>query len=215
MVVTGSTLRLVPAHLQSTTPNYWRASCRVPGPDLQRQATASPRNKNQLRVRSADNSFWTHRREPMNQSRPALVVGIDGSQSSEDALRWAADQARLTGAELHAVTAWQTPAAYGYYTDYPDDDAKAAAEKTLEQVVSKLLGIPPSVPVVASVVKAPAAEALVDVSRSAELLVVGSRGGGTFAGMSLGSVSQRCVQHSACPVVVVRHRGDETRSGRR
>jgi len=140
----------------------------------------------------------------MNQARPAIVVGVDGSPGSEGALRWAAKQAQLTGAELHAITSWQTPSAYGYYVDYSDADAAAEAQKTLEQVISKSLGIPPSVPVVTSVVKGQPAEVLVEASRSAELLVVGSRGRGGFTAMLLGSVSQHCVQHAACTVVVVR-----------
>ncbi|TVS87014.1 universal stress protein [Mycobacterium helveticum] len=133
-----------------------------------------------------------------------MVVGVDGSPGSEGALRWAAKQAQLTGAELHAITSWQTPSAYGYYVDYSDADAAAEAQKTLEQVISKSLGTPPSVPVVTSVVKGQPAEVLVEASRSAELLVVGSRGRGTFTAMLLGSVSQHCVQHAACTVVVVR-----------
>lgn len=140
----------------------------------------------------------------MPETRPVIVVGIDGSSCSEDALRWAAKQAQLTGAEVHAVIAWQSPSSYGYYVDYSDADAAADAEKTLERVISESLGAPPSAPVTSVVVKGQPAEALVDASRSADLLVVASRGRGAFAGMLLGSVSQHCVQHAACPVVVVR-----------
>jgi nucleotide-binding universal stress UspA family protein len=151
----------------------------------------------------------------MSETRPLIVVGIDGSQGSEDALCWAAKQAQLTGVELRAVTAWQSPSSYGYYVDYSDADAAADAEKTLEQVISKSLGIPPSVPVTSSAVKGQPAEVLIDACRAGDLLVVGSRGRGVFAGMLLGSVSQHCVQHAVCPVVVVRSPAEDKRAGGR
>lgn len=140
----------------------------------------------------------------MNEVRPVIVVGIDGSKASEDALRWAASQAQLIGGEVHAVIAWQMPSSYGFYVDYSEEEAAADTGKTLEQVVSKTLGIPPPVPVTSSVVKGRPTEVLVEASRSADLLVVGSRGRGAFTGMLLGSVSQHCVQHAACPVLVFR-----------
>lgn len=140
----------------------------------------------------------------MNESQSAIVVGVDGSEDSNDALRWAAKQAALTGTEVRAVTAWHSPSSYGYYVDYSDSDAAAYARATLEKAVAAVLGDPPTVPVTLSVVKGKPAKALIDASRSAELLVVGSRGLGGFTGMLLGSVSQQCVHHAACPVVVVR-----------
>nr|WP_083212255.1 universal stress protein [Mycobacterium malmoense] len=140
----------------------------------------------------------------MTDARPVIAVGIDGSEASKDALRWAANQAQLTSGEVHAVIAWQTPSSYGYYVDYFDADAAADARKTLQEVVSSTLGESPSVPVTSRVVKGQPAEVLIEASRSADLLVVGSRGRGAFTGMLLGSVSQHCVQHAACPVLVVR-----------
>lgn len=150
----------------------------------------------------------------MPETRPIIVVGVDGSQGSEDALRWAAKQAQLTGAEVHAVIAWQTPSSYGYYVDYSDADAAADAEKTLEQVISKSLGIPPSAPVTSIAAKGQPAEVLIEASRSADLLVVGSRGRGAFTGMLLGSVSQHCVQNAVCPIVVVPSSADDRRAGK-
>lgn len=140
----------------------------------------------------------------MTEAHPIIVVGVDGSEASADALRWAAKQAQLTAGEVHAVITWQTPSSYGFYVDYTDDDAAADARKTLEKVVTKVLGEPPSAPVTLRVVRGQAAEVLTEASRSADLLVVGSRGRGGFAGMLLGSVSQHCVQHAACPVLVFR-----------
>ena len=140
----------------------------------------------------------------MTEAHPVIVVGIDGSEASADALRWAANQARLSAGEVQAVITWQTPSSYGFYVDYTDDDATADARKTLEKVVADVLGEPPSVPVNLRVVKGQPADVLTEATRSADLLVVGSRGRGAFAGMLLGSVSQHCVQHASCPVLVFR-----------
>ena len=81
------------------------------------------------------------------EANPVIVVGIDGSEASADALRWAVNQARLSSGELHAVITWQLPSSYGFYVDYTDDDAAADARKTLEKVVNEVAGEPPSVPV--------------------------------------------------------------------
>ena len=136
--------------------------------------------------------------------RPVIVIGVDGSEPSKDALRWAAKQAELTGAELHAVTAWRFPPTYGYPVDYSDVDFAAQARKTLVEVVAETLGQTPPVPVTARVIEGHPAAVLIDASRSADLRVVGSRGRGAFTGILLGSVSQQCVLHATCPVLVVR-----------
>lgn len=137
-------------------------------------------------------------------TKPVVVVGVDGSQASKDALRWAAKQAQLTGAEVHAVIAWRWPTTYGWAPDYSVDFA-AEARKKLEEVVADTLGAAPSVPVSISVIEGHPAKALCDASQGTDLLVVGSRGHGAFTGMLLGSVSQHCVQHASCPVLVFRH----------
>ena len=140
------------------------------------------------------------------QHTPVIVVGVDASENGQIALRWALQQARLTGAELHAVTAWEVSAAYGYVPMYTDVDLEGDARKqqdvALEQVAAEAEGVT----VVHRVVRGHAAEALLDAARDADLLVVGSRGHGTFAGTLLGSVSQQCVHHAHCPVVVVPRR---------
>lgn len=143
----------------------------------------------------------------MIKSDPVIIVGVDGSQASEDALRWAAGQAQLTGGELHAVITWQTPSSYGYYVDYSDADAASDARKTLKTAVTCALGESPPVSPTLRVVKGQPADVLIEASRSADLLVVGSQGRGAFTGMLLGSVSQHCVQHALCPVVVIRTTG--------
>ena len=78
-------------------------------------------------------------------ARPVTVVGVDGSQASKDALRWAGKQAEMMGAELHAVIAWRLPTTYGWAPDYSDVDFAAEARKTLEAVVVETLGGAPSV----------------------------------------------------------------------
>lgn len=137
-----------------------------------------------------------------NEDRPVIVVGVDGSESSRDALRWAARQAKVTGADLHAVTAWHLPEIYAY----EPRDYEADARKALDHAVEQALGPDPGVPLVTRVVLGDPAPVLIDASRGAQLLAVGSHGHGGFVGMLLGSVSQHCVGHAQCPVVVVRHR---------
>lgn len=131
-----------------------------------------------------------------------IVVGVDGSNSSLKALRWAARQARLTGGELHAVHAWDVPSAYGYVpTIELDWAAEAAAE--LARAVKEALDPADARRVHAELVRGHGAEALMDAAADADVLVVGSRGHGGFAGLLLGSVSQFLVSHAECPVVVI------------
>ncbi|MBW6436901.1 universal stress protein [Actinoplanes hulinensis] len=134
-----------------------------------------------------------------------MVVGVDGSPPARAALRWAARQARLTGSRLYAVTAWQIPAYYGWVPTAPEEDMAEAAGKVLTTAVNSVFGdAPPDVEVVERVEPGHPAQVLVDLSAHACLLVVGSRGHSTFGGALIGSVSQQCVQHAHCPVVVVR-----------
>ncbi len=111
------------------------------------------------------------------------------------------------GAELRAVIAWRWPTTYVWAPDYGGFDFAADARKTLEEAVTEALGSPPSVPVTISVTEGHPAAVLFDASRSADLLVVGSQGHGAFTGILLGSVSQHCVQHATCPVLVYRRPG--------
>lgn len=141
------------------------------------------------------------------QRTPVVVVGVDGSEGGQVALRWALSQARRMGAELHAVTAWEVSAAYGYVPMYSGDvDLEGDARKQQDAALEGVATLAEGVPVVRHVVRAHAADALLDASADADLLVVGSRGHGTFAGTLLGSVSQQCVHHAHCPIVVVPRR---------
>jgi nucleotide-binding universal stress UspA family protein len=135
-----------------------------------------------------------------------IVVGIDGSDSSKAALRWAGRQAELTGADLRAVMTWHVPAmAYGAAAPMPSNlDFERPTRDILNTSIDEVLGDNPPFKVSARVVESPAAQGLLAAAESAELLVVGSRGHGAFTGMLLGSVSEHCVAHASCPVVVVR-----------
>ncbi len=132
-----------------------------------------------------------------------IVAGVDGSPSSVEALRWAAKQAQLTGDALEVVTAWQRPASFGAVPWPEGFDPERDARDELRTVVESELGTESGVEVHQRVVEGPSAPALIQASERADLLVVGSRGHGAFAGMLLGSVSQHCVSHARCPVVVV------------
>jgi nucleotide-binding universal stress UspA family protein len=139
---------------------------------------------------------------------PRIVVGVDGSPPSLAALRWAVRQAGLTGATVDAVAGWQYPAVvagYGWAPVMPAEniDFGEIAEKTLADAISQTLDPSSDVRVSARVEEGNAARVLLDVAAGADLLVVGSRGHGGFAGALLGSVSQHCVQHSPCPVVII------------
>jgi nucleotide-binding universal stress UspA family protein len=140
--------------------------------------------------------------------QPFIVVGIDGSQGSQDALRWAARQATLTGAELRAVISWHLSSlAYGAGMAFPGDfDMETASRETLERTIKEVLGEDHPYKLTTQVVQGHPAPVLLAAARGADLLVVGSRGHGAFAGMLLGSVSEHCVTHAVCPVVVIRGR---------
>jgi nucleotide-binding universal stress UspA family protein len=142
--------------------------------------------------------------EPTTAHEP-IVVGVDGSDCSRRALQWAADQATLTGRELVAVTSWQVPNTYGYPVPWPanvsfEDDAR----QSLEESIEKALGANPSPTPTLVVVEGHPAPTLVEQSKQAALIVVGSRGHGEFAGMLLGSVGEYLTTHAHCPVVIVR-----------
>jgi len=139
-----------------------------------------------------------------------IVVGVDGSEPSKRALRWAAHQAKLTGAQLEAVTTWEYPPTFGWAPPYPSDfDPNLDARKALQETVDEVLGADPEIPVDLTVTEGHPAFVLTEAAGHAELLVVGSRGHGALAGMVLGSVSEYCAAHAPCPVVVVRRPEDK------
>jgi nucleotide-binding universal stress UspA family protein len=137
-----------------------------------------------------------------------IVVGVDGFESSRAALRWAIHQARLTGAAVEAVTAWQIPPGSGLIpaADLPDyqDDARII----LTEAIAEMCMIDPEVEVLPRVVEGRAAAVLVAAAEGADLLVVGCQGHGGLAGTLLGSVGQYCAHHAPCPVVIMHGKGD-------
>lgn len=132
-----------------------------------------------------------------------VIVGIDGSPDSVRAVTWAADYARQVDAPLQGVIAWEVSTLYGD-TFGGKVDLTAVKEKhrsVLDETVQKALG--DDAQVEPRVEKGNPAAVLVKASKEAQLVVVGSRGLGSFAGMLLGSVSQQLVSHAECPVLVL------------
>lgn len=138
---------------------------------------------------------------------PAIVVGVDGSPSSRAALRRAYRLASAQSLRLEVVAAWSWPRAYG---DYPIAGSWTPDVDTSNMLRAMLLdefrGSTPDW-IHGDVVEGRTASVLVERSRTASMLVVGSRGHGGFAGLLLGSVSSACAEHARCPVLVV-HGGE-------
>ncbi len=136
-----------------------------------------------------------------------IVVGVDGSPASVEALRWAARQAGLTGAVLEAVTSWQLPTSYGADIFRADVDWAANAQVALDTACREAGDCAPPA-AQRTVTQGQPAHVLVDASADADLVVMGTRGHGGFAGLLLGSVSEYVIAHAKCPVLVVRHQAD-------
>lgn len=167
-----------------------------------------------------------------------VVVGVDGSRDSLEALEWAARYARAAKAVLEPVVAWndfpeedaaferglvlgQQPVGTGSWAGVVENDnldvrplvnvsepasrRAVAAQAVVDNATSFLKRSYPDLEVKARMISGPAAPVLIEASRNADLLVVGTRGHGAVATMFLGSVSHHCVQHASCPTVVVRH----------
>lgn len=145
------------------------------------------------------------RRKPVG----AVTVGVDGSSGSVAALRWALGEARLRKASLRIIHVY----AYGYIgganrynmgsMSVDVGDLHRAAEELLESTTHELIASATDLNISCEVIEGSAATVLVDAVTADDLLIVGSRGHGGFSGLLLGSVSQQCVHHSPCPVVIV------------
>jgi nucleotide-binding universal stress UspA family protein len=140
-----------------------------------------------------------------------IVVGVDGSPPSEEALTWAMRQAELTGASVDAVIAWHDPVVIGGMPHGPVAVLEHAAygefAATLLSSSVREVSARSAVKVNPVVRHGNAAQVLLDAAEGADLLVLGSRGHGGFAGALLGSVSQHCAHHAPCPVVIIRGPG--------
>lgn len=146
---------------------------------------------------NAANGGWPH---------GLYLVGLDGSQGAVEALRHAVTLAQIVGAQLEAVVAWDWTS-----TDWSPEQA---ARQLLHDAVERI-GIlnPPTINLV--VRHGNPAEVLIALSSHADLLILGSRGHGGFAGMLLGSVSSVCAEHASCPVLIIHDRTDRLPSGTR
>lgn len=136
-----------------------------------------------------------------------IVAGIDGSDGAALALEFAASEAKLRDSDLRIVCAWHVPVqVYAGAMVVPDIEPEALAVATraaAERQAAEVLDTHPDVRHQLVMREGSAAVVLVEESQRAELLVVGSRGRGGFAGLLLGSVSQQCAVHAVCPVVIV------------
>ena len=144
---------------------------------------------------------------------PGVIVGIDGSAHSARALEWAVKQAAVQHAAVTVITVNTVPASpwSGHPVVLAPDPAvldrmRQAAEEMTVKVTSQLGEARPASVSVRAVNGFPSKE-LIDASRDADLLVVGSRGAGGFARLMVGSTSDQVVHHAHCPVVVVRSEG--------
>ena len=138
-----------------------------------------------------------------------VVVGVDGSAESVAALRWAARYATATGARVRALLAWHYPTAAGEAPVGVAPEAiraqtEAQMQETLDEAIAKAYADQDSSGAEKHTAYGHPAQALIEASREADLLVVGSHGHGAFTGMLVGSVSIHCVTGAFCPVVVVR-----------
>lgn len=138
-----------------------------------------------------------------SNERGVVLVGVDGSASSAAALKWAYNHAQLNGSRVRAVMAWELPyspmAALAYDPSAFEQSAVDALRESLVEVLGEN-----AADVEAEVVQGYPAEVMIQQSREVDLLVLGNRGHGGFVGMLVGSVSQHCVAHAHCPVVVIR-----------
>lgn len=135
-----------------------------------------------------------------------IIVGVDGSDPSSQALLWAVREGELHGAEVHAVLTWGLLDQHhpGGESRFEDDYDREDAEEALDSYVQAAVGAEPAVPVTLRPVNDLPARGLLGATDADSLLVLGARGRGGFAGLLLGSVSQQCLHHSQCPVAVIR-----------
>lgn len=132
-----------------------------------------------------------------------MIVGVDGSEASIEALRMGNRLAQALGMHLEAWGCWEYPAGYEGYRARGVESFGHETEENLEQALTEAFG--PNRPrnVTAKLIHGSARAALIEGSRDAAMVVVGSRGHGGFTGLLIGSVSPACVAHAHCPVLVV------------
>jgi nucleotide-binding universal stress UspA family protein len=140
-----------------------------------------------------------------------IAVGLDETPSSRKAMIWAAREAARRGATLQVITAWSWDAMEGAPLAAIDPEAmREAAAMVQKQALEIVTPHLEDHPVIATeIVQTTPAEALIEASKHADLVVVGSHGRGPVRAMLQGSVSQSVVRHAVCPVVVMPpHQGE-------
>lgn len=144
-----------------------------------------------------------------------IVVGVDGSEASVEALRQAQRLATPLGAKVQAVACWEYPQMYTGYVMMGIEGFEEGARKVLDEAVAQAFGAETPANVTSTLIRSHPREALIDASREADMIVVGRRGHGGFGGLLLGSVSSAIVAHAHCPVLVVHtpEDGTETATG--
>jgi nucleotide-binding universal stress UspA family protein len=139
---------------------------------------------------------------------PGIIVGIDGSVHSKNALEWAMKEAAIRHAPLTVIIVHPVIAGFsGRPVAYPTDDglvdqARETAREAVDKTLAQLGGPGPETVTVQGVSGFPA-EVLITAGRDADMIVVGSRGSGGFSRLLLGSVSSQVTHHAPCPVVVI------------
>ncbi|WP_205323792.1 universal stress protein [Glycomyces sp. YM15] len=142
---------------------------------------------------------------PERKQAKRIVVGVDGSAPSKEALAWAMEHAEESGSSVLAVLAWHIPANYGTAAMVlPAAEFADEARRELEKITDESAAERPGVRLERRVVEGHPGKVLLDLAEDADLLVVGSRGHGGFVGALIGSVSQYCATHARCPVVIIR-----------
>jgi len=146
-------------------------------------------------------------------ARPPVVVGVDGSEESVAALRWAVRYAAATGTPVWALLAWHYPTVagqppVGHAPEAVNEEVETEEKAILAEAIGKAAADAPGVHVEGKIRYGHPAEVLIEESGHADVLVVGRRGHTRVIGRHLGSMSQHCVNVAQCPVVVVHSRAD-------
>jgi nucleotide-binding universal stress UspA family protein len=136
----------------------------------------------------------------------SIIVGVDGSPESSNALRWAVDEAKLRGAQLKAVHCWLYPVGIGIdvYTLPPEEVMESSAASALDVAIDAALeGVDGVPPIERVIVNGSPGHVLAMMSDDAELVVVGTRGHGGFTGLLMGSAANQVAHHAKCPAVLI------------
>jgi nucleotide-binding universal stress UspA family protein len=133
-----------------------------------------------------------------------IVVGVDGSDASERALRWAAAEAHARDGAVQAIIAWHWDGSGTFFTTATSPaEERDRAQQILDETVAKVTGEFPDAVLAGRVIEAAPAKALAHAAASADVLVLGSHGHNRLHHAVLGSVSEECVRLATCPVVVI------------